>query len=155
MEENIDASKFYVPDQLSIVASHEIPLIQETSPQEVARLDEVNSKVIMPSQSFDIDSLFHIRQTSLRQAHQTYWHLIVTTTVCAIAIFCVLYFSFRSHVHNFIPCGSSANKSPEPSTLEQVPSPLPPEPKRRAYSPQPGNSKKEVVFTVYPTQPTD
>ena len=152
MQENINTANLYVPDQLSIVANHEIPLIQETSPQEVARLDEVKSKVVMPSQSFDIDSLFHIRQTSLRQAHQTYWHLIVTTSICAIAILSVLYFSLRSYLHNFITCRSSANKSPEPGTPELDPSPLPPEPKRRAYSPQPGNPKKEVLFTVYPTQ---
>ena len=74
------------------------------------------------------------------------------TTICAIAILSVLYFSLRSYEHNFITCGPSAKKSPEPSTLEQDPFPLPPEPKRRAHSPQPGNSKKEVVFTVYPTQ---
>jgi len=66
IQENIDHANFYVPDQLSIVANHEVPLIQETSSEEVARLDEVKSKDVMPSQSFDIDSLFHMRQTSLR-----------------------------------------------------------------------------------------
>ena len=45
-----------------IVAKHEIPLMQETSTEEVFRLDEVKSKVVIPSQNFD-ESLFHIRRT--------------------------------------------------------------------------------------------
>jgi len=75
MQQNIDNTKFYIPDQPSIVADHEIPFIRETSPEKVARLDEIKSKVVVPSQTIDIDSLFHIRRTSSRQAQQTYWYL--------------------------------------------------------------------------------
>jgi len=82
MQENIDNAKFYIPDQPSIVADHEFPFISETSPEEVARLDEVRSKVVVPSQNFDIDSHFHIRQTSSRQTQQTYWHLILFPLLC-------------------------------------------------------------------------
>jgi len=120
MQEKIDNTKFNIPDQPSIVADHEIPFISETSPEEVARLDEIKSKVVVPSQTFDIDSLFHIRQTSSRQAQQTYWHLIllVTPTACAVAIRSVLYFSLRSYLRNIVTCYSPANKSLEPSTSE-------------------------------------
>jgi len=92
MQENIDSSKFYISDQLCIVADHEIPLKIETTP-EVARLNEVKSKVVVLSQTFDINSIFKIRQISLPQAQQAYLHLIVTTSVCKIAIVSVLYFS--------------------------------------------------------------
>jgi hypothetical protein len=139
MQENIDNTKFYIPDQPSIVADHEIPFISETSPEEVAGLDEIKSKVVVPSQTFDIDSLFHIRQTSSRQAQQTYWHLIVTITACAVAILSVLYFSLRSYLRNTVTCYSSANKSLEPGTSEQDTSPLPSEPRQRAYSSQQEN----------------
>jgi len=90
MQENIDNTKFYIPDQTSIVVDHEIPFIRETSPQEVTHLNEIKSKVVVPSQTFDINSLFHIRQTSSRQAQQTYWHLTVTSTACAVAMLSVL-----------------------------------------------------------------
>jgi len=92
MQEDIDNTKFYIPDQPSIVADHEIPFIRETSQEEIARLDEIKSKVVVPPQTFDIDSLFNTRRTSLRQAQQTYWHLTVTSTACTIALFSVLYF---------------------------------------------------------------
>ena len=64
---------FYVPDQIQIAADHEIPLTKQISPEEVTRLDEVKSKVMVPSQSYDVNSLFHIEQASARQSHQTYW----------------------------------------------------------------------------------
>jgi len=115
MQGNID-NIFYIPDQPSIVADHVIPFISETSP-EVARLDEIKSKVVVSSQTFHIDSLFHIRQTSSRQAQQTYWHLIVTSTACAIAILSVLIFSLRSYLRNIVTCYSSANTRLKPSTF--------------------------------------
>ena len=115
IQETIDTTQFYIPDQLSIVADHKIPLIQETSP-EVTRPNIVKSKVMVPSQSFDVDSLFHIRRTSLHQAHQSYWHLIITTTVCAIAILSVLYISLRSYLRNMVSVVS---------LLTQIPNPVP------------------------------
>jgi len=95
--------------------------------------------------NIDIDSLFQIRQTSSRQAQQTYWHLIATTTICEIATLNVLYFSLRSYIRNIVTCYLSANKSLEPSTSERDPSPLPPEPRRRAYSPQQEDFKKKEI----------
>jgi len=156
MQENIDNTKFYITGQPSIVADHEFPFISETSPEEFARLDEIKSKVVVLSQIFDIDTFFHIRQTSSRQAQQTYWHLTVTSTACAITMLSVLYFSLRSYLRNLVTCYSSPNKSLEPGTSEQDPSPLPPEPRQRAYSsPRQEDLQKEVVLTTYSTQHTN
>ena len=145
----------YHHHQPSIVGDHEIPFIRETSPEEVTRLDEIKCKVVVPSQTFNIDSLFHIYQTYTRQAQQTYWHLIVTSTACAVTLHSVLYFSLCSYLRNIVTCCSSATKSLKPSTSEQDTSPLPHEPKRRAYSaPRQEHLHREVVFTTYSTQPT-
>ena len=67
IQSTIVNTHFYVPEQIQIVADHEIPLIKQVTPEEVTRLDEVKSKVMMPSQSFDVNSLFHIEQASARQ----------------------------------------------------------------------------------------
>jgi len=56
MQEIFNNAKFYIPDQTSIVADHEIQFISKMSPEEVARPDAINSKVVVPSQNFDIDS---------------------------------------------------------------------------------------------------
>jgi hypothetical protein len=148
----INTDQLYVPDRLSIVADHEIPLIQEASPEEAARLDELKSNVMMPSQNINTDTLFHIRQASLRQEHQTYWHIIISITVYIVTILVVLCTSLRSKLRNMAACCFPKHTSPEPSTSEQDPSPLPPEPKQRAYSPQADNSRNDVAFTTYSVQ---
>jgi hypothetical protein len=72
MHSTIDATHFHIPDKISVVADHEIPLIKEITPEEVARLYDVKSKVMVPSQTFDVNSLYHINQASLRQRRQTF-----------------------------------------------------------------------------------
>jgi len=90
----------YIPDKIPIVGNHEVQLLEEMSPPEVVLLDGVNSQVMMPPQTFDIDSLLHMHQTSLRRERQTYWHLIITTVFCANTILGILCFSLRSCLHN-------------------------------------------------------
>ena len=120
----ISSTHIYVPDKISIVADHEIPLIKQLLPAEVKQLEEVKSKVMVPSQSFDVDSLFHIRvkQATLHQTHQTYWKLIAISTVCDIAIRGILFLSFRSSLHNMATRCFFSRTVPEPSTAEHNPS---------------------------------
>ena len=115
----ISSTHIYIPDKISIVADHEIPLIKELLPAEVKQLEDVKSKVMVPSQSFDVDSLFHIKQATMHQTHQTYWQLIAISTVCVIAILGILYLSFRSSLHNTATRCCSSRTVPEPSTAEQ------------------------------------
>jgi len=104
MQTTLDTPYFYIPDKVSTVADHEITLLEQITPREVQQIDEVRSRVINPSKTFDVDSLFH-----LHQEQRTFWHLKVTTTVCALALFGILCFSLRSHVHYFIPCCHCTN----------------------------------------------
>ena len=118
----VSSTHIYVPDKISIVADHEIPLIKELLLAEVKQLEDVKSKVMVPSQSFDVDSLFHIKQATLHQTHQTNWQLIAISIVCVIAILGILYLSFRSSLHNAATRCFSSRAVPEPSTAEQNPS---------------------------------
>jgi hypothetical protein len=68
IQSTIDATHFYIPESVSVIANHEIPLIKAMPPEEVKRL-EVKSKVMTPSQNLDMDSLFHIRKVSMRQTN--------------------------------------------------------------------------------------
>jgi len=79
-KQTLDAPYCYVPDKVSTVADHEVPLFEQITPRQVQQINEVISRVITPSQTFDVDSLFHLRQVSLHQEQRTVWHLIVTTT---------------------------------------------------------------------------
>jgi hypothetical protein len=95
-----------------------------------------------PSQTFDMDSLFHIRLASTRQTNQTYWHLIATTSVCAVAVLGILYLSLHTYLCNMAARCFSSSAVPEPSTSEQDPSSLPPEPRRREYTPNNDDSQR-------------
>ena len=121
---------------MSTAADQEIPLLEQTTPKEIQQIDEVRSRVITPSHTFDVDSLFHLRQVSLHLEQRTFWHLIVTTNVCALAILGILYFSLRSYVLNCIPCRHCLNTTIEPGTVTSNPSPVIPEPSQITHFPR-------------------
>jgi hypothetical protein len=147
--------QLYVPDRLSIVAEHELPLIQVVAPEEAARLDEINSNVMMTSQTINTGTLFHIQQASMRQEHRTYWHIVISITIYIATILVILCTSLRTQLCNLVARCFSKPSSPEPGTVERDPTPLPPEPKQRAYSPQAENSRNNVAFTSYSVQTTN
>ena len=111
-------------------AGHGIALLQQITPKEIQQTDKVRFRVITPSQKFDVDSLFHLRQVSFHQEQRTFWHRIVTAAACTFAVLGMLCFSLCSHVpvHNFITCCHSTNNTIEPSTVTSNPSPIIPEP---------------------------
>ena len=86
-----------------------------------------------PSQKYDVESLLKLRRVSFRQEQRTYWLLIITTTVCVIAILGVLCFSLRSVIHRHIFCRHSTNTTVEPSTFTPNSLTLTPEPSQRTY----------------------
>jgi len=155
MQTTLDTSYFYIPDKASTVANHEIPLLEQITPKEIHQIDEVRSRVITPSQTFEVDSLFHLRQVSLHQEQRTFWHLIITTTVCILAILEILCFSLRSYVLNFIPCRHSTNTTIEPSTVTSKPSPEIPEPSQRTHFPRNDEPQQDVNFTASPLKPAE
>ena len=134
---------------------HEIPLAKLILPEEITRLYDVKSKVMVPSHSFYVDSLFHMKQSSVRQSHQTYWHHIFTTPISAVAILGVIYLSLRSPLRNLATRCLSPKTAHEPSTTEQNPSHLPPEPRRREHTLTNDNLQKDVAFTSYSIQPAN
>jgi hypothetical protein len=152
MHSTIDTTRFHIPDKISVIADHEIPLIKEITPGEVARLDHIKSKVMVPSQTFDVNSLNHINQATLRQGRQTFWHLIVTTSICAVAVMIILYLSLRSTLRKKLANCFAKRSNPGSSTTEQSPY-QPPQPKPRACISDSENIQKEVAFTSYALRP--
>lgn len=71
------------------------------TPNDIQQINEVRFKVISPSQTFDVDSLFHFWQVSFHQEQRTFWYLIITT-VCVLEILGILCFYLRSHIHRYI-----------------------------------------------------
>jgi len=155
MQTTLDTPYFYIPDKVSTVADHEIPLLEQITPNEIQQNRRSEIQNITPSQTFDVDSLFHLRQVSLHQEQRTFWHLIVNTTICALAILGILCFILRSYVLNFIPCRHSTNTTIEPSTVTSNPSPVIPEPSQRTHFPRNDEPQQDVTFTAYPLKPAE
>ena len=55
MQTTLDTPYCYIQDKVSTVADHEIPLLEQITPSEVQQFDEVSSRVITSSQTFDVD----------------------------------------------------------------------------------------------------
>ena len=155
MQTTLDTPYCYIPDKVSTAADHEMPLLEQITPKENQQIDEVRSRVITPSQTFDVDSLLHLLQVSLHQEQRTFWHLIVTTTVCALAILGILCSPLRSHVLNFIPCRHATNTTIEPSTVTSNRSPEIPEPSQRPHFPSNSSPQQDVTFAAYPLKPAE
>jgi hypothetical protein len=145
-------SHLYIPEELSIVAEHEVQLLQDATPTAIERLDEIQSRIMARQQTFDMDLLLHMRQTSLRQEHGTYWHFIFAKTFCAISVLIILLFSLRSYVHNLILCHYSMNTSSQQNVISQSSPPLDPSHKQEARKPKDSNLQKNVTFASYSLQ---
>jgi hypothetical protein len=112
------------------------------------QIEEIQSRVAAPSRTFNMNSLLHIRQVSQHQ-QDTFWHLIITTTLSALAILGILYLSFLSRLHSLVTCRRVVVTKSEPSTVDSSPSPVTPEPTRRTHLP-----KKNELNKKLPSRPT-
>ena len=55
MQTTLDTPYFYIPDKVSTVADHKIPLLEQITPSEVQHINKMRSRVITPTQTFDTD----------------------------------------------------------------------------------------------------
>ena len=148
---NLETSHIYIPDKINVVANHEISLLEQIIADAVAHLDEIRAKTMVPSPSFDVDSIFHI-QASLRGQQRTYWYIIATPVACTAAIIGILYISLHSYLYNFIARCYSPNATSKPSTMDPNPPLTPPEPQQRSQVPSNEDPERNVTFTPYSLQ---
>jgi hypothetical protein len=82
----LDTPALHIPDIMPILAGQEAPQNEEGLPTAKKELDDIMSRLATPTRWLEVDTLLHIRRTSLRRYEQPYLYLIVTVTSCAIAI---------------------------------------------------------------------
>jgi len=125
-EATLHTLHLYVPEKISIVTDHETQILEKLSPELIQQLDGVKSRVLASPRILDVDNIVHVHHVSLRQS---YWNLIVITTVCTITFIGILCFSLRSHIYRkILPCFPT-HKTRNPDTeLQVIPSPSTPNP---------------------------
>jgi len=108
LEVQIDTPHLYLPEEISMFASHEVPNIDVAMPPERTNLDYIKARLIMPRRSFDVDTLLHVHQISLHAEHKFCWLQLLTVSSCISVILLILYFSSRLHFSRLIlscfPC---------------------------------------------------
>jgi len=113
----------FVPDKASIITDHEVRLLDEITTAPVKQLDAIQSQSMASQQSLDVDSLLHAHYTSLHRKRQSYWHLVITTSLCAVSIIAILCYSLRSFLcHRFLHCSSQHTPQTQ-NTESKIPSP--------------------------------
>jgi len=87
---HLDTPAWYAPDLTPALAPSEAPQRKGDLLTTVKDHDDIKLHLATPLRCLDVDTLFPIQHTLLQQGHQTYWHLIVTTTCCALAIILIV-----------------------------------------------------------------
>jgi len=97
--------------------------------------------------------MFHIKRATLHQTHQTYWLLIAISTVCyrhsqnSVPLLQVLSTQHGYTLFFLTHCSRTQYRG----TKSLLP---PPEPRRRAYTPNKDDTQNDVTFTAYSLQST-
>ena len=61
-----DVPTLYLPDITPMLSRHEEPKLGEVIPPEIGELDAIKTRLATPPRSWDVDTLFHIWQATLR-----------------------------------------------------------------------------------------
>ena len=142
----------FVRKKASIIIEHEVRLLNEITTAPVKQLNAVKSQVMASQQTLDVDSLLHGHYTSPHRERQSYWHLVITTSLCAVAIVAIICYSLRSSVcHRFSHC--STQHTPQTQNAEsQIPSPSLSGSNPPTIKPRTDDLRKDVTFTTHSLQ---
>ena len=147
-----DTPHMYVPDKIQIT-DHEVRLLEETAP--VKQLDAVKSQDMASQRTLDGDSLLHAHYTFLHRERHSYWHLIITTTLCTAAIIGIICLSLRSYLaRRFLRCfpkHTHSNLNTENRTLTSSTTGSNP----AAVEPTNDDLQRNVTFTKYYLRQTE
>ena len=142
----------YAPDKIPVEADYEMQALEEIKSLEVMRLDDVMARMKTRQRTLDVDTLLHIRQSSVQQKQQTYWYFIVTIESCSVTLLAVLCLSLRVRIYNFLlRCFSKPTVSPPDTSVREDFTPPTPNPRQE---PRDLREERNVTFAMYQTQQT-
>jgi len=148
-----DVPTLYLPDLSSMFSSPEEPKLGEVIPLETGRLNDIKTRQVTPPRSWDVYTLFHIRQATRHDGH-THWYLIITVVLCILTVLLLLYSYARAQWHHWFNCGSPQRSPKESNPAPQI-SPTPTViPESTVSSTESDDDHDNATFVTYSMQHT-
>jgi len=102
-----------------------------------------------------VDTLLHIRQSSVQRKQQTQWYFIVTIVSCSVTLLAVLCFALQARIYNFLlRCFFKPTVSPPDMFVREDCTPPTPNPRQGLHDVQQEGFGRDVTFAMYPMQQT-
>jgi len=144
----LDTPMIHIRDISAMLAIQEAPRI-EAQPAATKELDDIKTHLATQPRELDVDTLMHVRRTSLQRDEQQHWYQIVPLSFRAIAILlitsCFVCYRFR-----YILLCNSANNAPKSNPVPQVLNP-----ESTTADIQKGPPCENVSFIMYAHQQTN
>jgi len=129
-----------------MLAIQEAPRIEEAFPTATKELDNIKTHLATQPRETDMDTLLHVRRTSLQHDEQQHWYQIVTLSFCAITILLIISYLICSRFRSTLLC-KFERKLQKSNPVPQVP-----EPESTATDVERGQLCENVSFTTYTRQ---
>jgi len=147
----LEPPNIYLPNNASAITNYDVHQLENILPVDTARIDYIASQQKERRRTFDVDSLFHVHETTQQHEQRTQRLVILTTTICITIILGILCFTLYSHCLK-LRCYSFSNTSnPEPSPEAPAPSTecTPRDTSEQSHS---NAGKQDVLFAAYAMQ---
>jgi hypothetical protein len=151
----IEATHFYVPDTIKIVAPHELQEIEKTISSGTNQLDEIQSQVAIPRHMNDIGPLIHSNRTAERREQQWRWYLILPTAFCTLIVLYFICYSLRFYLRRICLTCQTQNGTLVQTTNEQASTSNTSDTQHNPETTPSNDPGKQVAFTINPFHPKD
>jgi len=87
----------FLPAKVPIISQHEPHQLHDLTPPKLHALDSIQSHLVTPLHSMDVDSLLQMHHISRKSQTEICWHTIVIILVTMILLLWLLYFLLWAH----------------------------------------------------------
>jgi hypothetical protein len=96
----LETSNLYLPGNISPLSDYETHQLKDTLPADTSRIVDTTSQLAKRKQTFDVEILFHVHETSQQQEQRTRWFIVLSTSICIAFILGIFCFTLYPHCHN-------------------------------------------------------
>jgi hypothetical protein len=116
---------FYVPDEVDIIADHELIILQEAVPSAAAQIDNLISKITTSHVTTDVNTMLHFHHTLAQRNQGSCWYTISLAIFGTLTVSLLLIFLLQPCFYKVITL-CFAKEAPPSQTEDELPTSGPP-----------------------------